>query len=127
MNITHCSFHAILLAICLFSGAGPAFAQGTNLSAIRGTVTDANGGLISGAKAQITDIETGLTRQATTSSEGAYEVTGLKYGVYRVTVSAQGFKTASINQVALRGGDTVRADVVLQRGGPSERVGRAAV
>ena len=122
MNITQRSFRATLLALCLFSGAGPAFAQGTNLGAIRGTVTDANGGLVSGAKAQITDIETGLTRQTTTSSEGAYEVTGLKYGVYKVTVSAQGFKTASINQVALRGGDTVRADVVLQPGGANETV-----
>src|SRR5499426_588637 len=127
MNITHRSFRAILLALCLFSGAGAAFAQGTNLGAIRGTVTDANGGLVSGAKAQITDIETGLTRQATTSSEGAYEVTGLKYGVYKVTVSAQGFKTASINQVALRGGDTVRADVELQPGGANETVEVTAV
>ena len=127
MNITHRSFRTILLALCLFSGAGSAFAQGTNLGAIRGTVTDANGGLVSGAKAQITDIETGLTRQATTSSEGAYEVTGLKYGVYRVTVSAQGFKTASINQVALRGGDTVRADVELQPGGANETVEVTAV
>src|SRR5262245_39282816 len=127
MNITHRSFHAILLALCLFSGAGLAFAQGTNLGAIRGTVTDANGGLVSGAKAQITDTETGLTRQATTSSEGAYEVNGLKYGVYRVTVSAQGFKTASINQVALRGGDTVRADVELQPGGANETVEVTAV
>ncbi len=127
MNITHRSFRAILLGLCLISGAGPAFAQGTNLGAIRGTVTDANGGLVSGAKAQITDIETGLTRQATTSSEGAYEVTGLKYGVYRVTVSALGFKTASINQVALRGGDTVRADVELQPGGANETVEVTAV
>jgi len=127
MNITHRSFLAILLGLCLFSGAGPAFAQGTNLGAIRGTVTDSNGGLVSGAKAQITDTETGLTRQATTSSEGAYEVTGLKYGVYRVTVSAQGFKTASINQVALRGGDTVRADVELQAGGANETVEVTAV
>lgn len=122
MNITHRSFRAILIALCLFIGSGLVFAQGTNLGAIRGTVTDPNGGLVSGAKAQITDIETGLTRQATTSSEGAYEVTGLKYGAYRVTVSAQGFKTASINQVALRGGDTVRADVVLQPGGANETV-----
>src|SRR5262245_11654608 len=127
MNIKHRSFRAILLALCLFSGTGLAFAQGTNLGAIRGTVTDANGGLISGAQAQITDTVTGLTRQATTSSEGAYEVTGLKYGVYRVTVSAQGFKTASINQVALRGGDTVRADVELQPGGANETVEVTAV
>ena len=112
----------LLLAFCLLCGAPPAFAQGTNLGAIRGTVTDANGALVSGAKVQVTDLETNLAREATTNSEGAYEVAGLKYGAYKVTVTAQGFKTASVNQVALRGGDTVRADVELQVGGTAETV-----
>ena len=41
---------------------------------------------------------------------------------YRVSVTAPGFKTASANQVALRGGDIVRTDVELQVGGTSETV-----
>jgi len=116
------TFTYLLLALCLLCGMGTAFAQGTNLGSIRGTVIDANGALVSGAKVQVTDLETSLSREATTNSEGAYEVAGLKYGSYKVTVTAQGFKTAAVNQVVLRGGDTVRADVQLQVGGATETV-----
>ncbi|MGE0129741.1 MAG: carboxypeptidase regulatory-like domain-containing protein [Blastocatellales bacterium] len=122
MKISHSIFSSVILCLCLLLGAGTAFGQGTNLGTIRGTATDANGALVSGAKVQVTDLETNLSREATTDSKGAYEVAGLKYGVYKVTVTAQGFKTASVNQVALRGGDTVRADVELQVGGATETV-----
>src|SRR5262245_1467766 len=122
MKINHSVFSTILLCFCLLLGAVEAFAQGTNLGAIRGTVTDVNGALVSGAKVQVTDLETNLAREATTNKEGAYEVTGLKYGTYKVTVTAQGFKSAVVNEVALRGGDIVRADAQLQVGGANETI-----
>ncbi|HKC89602.1 MAG TPA: TonB-dependent receptor, partial [Blastocatellia bacterium] len=112
----------LLMCVCMLCASETAFAQGTNLGTIRGTVTDANGAVVSGAKVQVTDLETSLTREAPTNKEGAYEVTGLKYGAYKVTVTAQGFKTATVNQVALRGGDIVRADAQLQVGGANETV-----
>ncbi|MGH9753032.1 MAG: carboxypeptidase-like regulatory domain-containing protein, partial [Blastocatellia bacterium] len=127
MKNTHRTFRAIALALCLLCGAGTAFAQGTNLGTVRGTVTDANGAAVVGAKVQLTDLETNLSRDVTTNTNGDYEAAGLKYGVYKVAVSAQGFKTASVNQVALRGGDTVRADVELQVGGTAEVVEVTAV
>ncbi len=122
MNNKHHIFAYLLLGLCFLSGAGSVFAQGTNLGAIRGTVTDSNGAVVAGAKVQAVDLETNLARGVTTNSEGNYEVTGLKYGAYKVTVTAQGFKTASVNQVSLRSGDTVRADVELQAGGTTETV-----
>jgi hypothetical protein len=112
----------LLMCFCMLYASGTALAQGTNLGTIRGTVTDKNGSVVSGAKVQVTDLETNLSRDATTNKEGAYEVTGLKYGAYKVTVTAQGFKTATVNQVALRGGDIVRADAQLQVGGANETV-----
>ena len=111
MNITHRTFRAILLALCLFGGTGLALAQGTNLGTIRGTVADSNGAVVAGAKVQVTDLATDLAREVVSDREGNYEVTGLKSGSYKVTVVTQGFKTAAVNQVSLRGGDTVRADV----------------
>ncbi|MGH9767043.1 MAG: carboxypeptidase regulatory-like domain-containing protein [Blastocatellia bacterium] len=122
MKINHSIFSSVLLCLCLLLTAGTAFAQGTNLGTIRGTVTDANGAVVAGAKVQVTDLETSLTRDVTANSEGNYEVTGLQYGAYKLTVTAQGFKTATVNQVALRSGDTVRADVELQTGGTTETV-----
>lgn len=122
MKIHHSIFSSVLLCLCLLAGAGVVLAQGTNLGTIRGTVSDANGAAVAGAKIQLTDLETGLSRGATANDEGAYEAAGLKSGIYKVTVTAQGFKTATVNQVALRSGDTVRADVGLQVGGANESV-----
>src|SRR5262245_16755996 len=85
----------LLMCFCMLCASGTAFAQGTNLGTIRGTVTDKNGAVVSGAKVQVTDLETSLSREATTNKEGAYEVTGLKYGAYKVTVTALGFKSRS--------------------------------
>lgn len=127
MKIHHSIFSSVLLCVCLLAGAGVALAQGSNLGTIRGTVTDTNGAVVSGARVQATDLETNLTRDVTANSEGNFELTGLKYGTYRLTVTAQGFKIASVNQVALRGGDTVRADVELQVGGTTETVEVTAV
>jgi Carboxypeptidase regulatory-like domain/TonB dependent receptor-like, beta-barrel len=110
----------LLWFFCAFPGT--ALAQGTNLGTIRGTVVDGSGAFVAGAKVTATDLATDLAREVITDSEGNYEITGLKFGNYRVTVTAQGFKTASANQVALRGGDTVRADIELQVGGASETV-----
>jgi len=122
MNSMHRILRTFLCALCIFWGTELAFAQGTNLGTIRGTITDTNGALVTVARVQVTDLATDLARDVTTNSEGNYEITGLKFGSYKVTVTAQGFKTASINQVGLRGGDTVRADVQLQVGGATETV-----
>ncbi len=127
MNSTHRIVRSILFALCFFCLSGLAIAQGTNLGTIRGSVTDSNGALVAGAKVQVTDLATDIARDVTTDSEGNYEVSGLKFGTYKVTVTAQSFKTATVNQVALRGGDTVRADVALQIGVATETVEVSAV
>jgi hypothetical protein len=124
---THTIWSFFLLALCLLHAAGTSLAQGTNLGTIRGTVTDSNGAVVAGAKVQVTDLATDLVREATTNSEGDYEVAGLKFGSYRVTVTATGFKTSSVNEVGLRGSDIVRANVALQVGGTTETVEVTAV
>lgn len=115
-------FGALLWLCCALIPCEVAFAQGTNLGTIRGTVVDSGGAVVAGARVKVTDLDTDLMREVTTDREGNYEVTALKFGNYKVTVTAQGFKTASANQVALRGGDIVRADIELQAGGASETV-----
>src|SRR5215813_9354607 len=94
----------VLAAACLFCFALTGFSQGTNLGTIRGTVTDPNGAIIPNAAVKITDQTTGLSRDLTTDSDGNYEATALKLGVYKVSVSATGFKTSEID-VAVKGSD----------------------
>lgn len=109
---------SVLLTGCLLALAGTAYSQGTNLGTIRGTVIDQKGEAVPNAAVQVTDLATNISRDLTTNGEGDYEAAGLKSGNYRVTVTAPGFKTTSINAV-LSGSDVVRADARLEVGDAS--------
>lgn len=122
MSKMYCIFRILLLVFCLLSLKSIGLAQGTSLGTIRGAVTDTNGAAVAGAKVQVTDVATNSTRDLTTSSEGAYEATGLLYGTYRVNVQASGFKSLVINEVMLRSSEPVRADAQLQVGGATETI-----
>lgn len=83
---------------------------------IRGTVTDPNGALVPNAKVTITNVETNETRETTTSDEGSYNVPELKAAVYRISVEAAGFKTATVDTVQVGVGVIRNGDVKLEIG-----------
>jgi hypothetical protein len=60
-------------------------------AALSGTVTDASGAVISGARILVKNLATGVTRNLQTDSAGFYAVPNLLPGTYEVTVSAPGF------------------------------------
>ena len=117
-RITIASVMLVGILVC-FSTTG--YAQGSNLGTIRGTVTDSNGAVLPNAAVQVTDQATGLSRSLTTNGEGDYEAVALKPGTYKVSVSATGFKTSSIDAV-VSGSDTVRADLKMEVGAQTENV-----
>jgi len=90
------------------------FAQGTDLGTVRGTVTDASGAVVAGAKVTVTDALTNTSRVTTTNSEGSYQVFGLKPGAYEVAIEAAGMTKSEIHGVVLNGSDVVTTDVVLK-------------
>jgi hypothetical protein len=90
------------------------FGQGTDLGTVRGTVTDASGAVIAGAKVTVTDALTNANRVTTTNSEGSYQVFGLKPGTYEVSVEAAGMTKSEIHNVVLNGSDVVTTDAVLR-------------
>ncbi len=101
------------VTVLFLLGAVLAYGQGTDLGIIRGTVTDAQGGVIAGAAVVITDTATDIKVERTTDALGNYEVPNLKFGTYKVTVNYTGFNTAEVVNVVLRGTSTVRVDVRL--------------
>ncbi|MEP6913657.1 MAG: TonB-dependent receptor, partial [bacterium] len=121
MRIARTIIMSLLVSTSFFCLASPSYSQGTNLGAIRGTVTDPNGAIIPNASVQVTDQTTGISRDLTTDSEGNYEAAALKPGNYKVTVTAAGFKTTVIEAV-VKGSDTVRVDVKAEIGAQSETV-----
>ena len=118
MRIVRTLITSFLVAGCLFCLCGTGYSQGTNLGTILGNVTDQKGASVPGASVKVSDLATDISRDLTTNSEGDYEAAGLKSGNYRVTVTAPGFKTTSIN-AALTGSDVVRADARLEVGDAS--------
>jgi carboxypeptidase family protein/TonB-dependent receptor-like protein len=101
--------------------AVPTFGQ-SDSGSIKGTVTDPNGAVVVGAKITATDLNTGQVRTATTTDEGNYTLPELKANPYRVSVEAQGFKTATIENLKVDVQVTQRADFELQLGSVSDVV-----
>jgi outer membrane receptor protein involved in Fe transport len=72
----------------------PLFAQKIT-GDISGVVQDASGAAIRGATVKAENPATGESRSAVTSDTGFYRIVELPPGKYRVTVTAQGFKTTT--------------------------------
>jgi hypothetical protein len=124
MSFKHCrqySIFAFFLAIALLSSGRASFAQ-TDRATLEGTVTDPSGGTISGADVKITVVDTGISQERKTNSNGYYRFPGLPVGQFTVTVSNTSFKTKVIEQVTLQVGETHTLDVALVVGEISERV-----
>lgn len=83
-----------LLLTLLF--ASFAFGQSSSLS---GTVLDPQGNAVSGATITATNLATGAVRTTTSSKEGAYQISQLAPGTYRVRAEAQGFASVALEDV----------------------------
>jgi hypothetical protein len=112
---------AFFAAMAMLCGGVPSFAQ-TDRATLEGTVVDSSGSTISGASVEVTDVDTGISQERKTNSNGYYRFPGLPVGQFTVTVSNPGFKTKLIEQVILQVGETHTLDVSLVVGEISEKV-----
>jgi len=96
LKILFCLF---LLAALLTGFGRAALAQTT--ASIKGTVTDASGAVIAGAKIAVKNSALGIERNVESNSEGNYEVPALPPGTYSVEVQMQGFQHAIARSVIL--------------------------
>ena len=97
-------------------------AQGTATSSISGTAVDSAGGVIPGASVVVTNKATGTKFSAVTSGAGTFTVPSLDTGVYTVSVSLMGFKTAVVDDVQLRPGTPTDIRAILEVGRLEESV-----
>ncbi len=79
---------------------------------IQGTVTDPNGAVVPGAEVTITSPDTGLTRTIVTDDNGAFSVSELPIGSYRVIVKKSGFQSPPVS-ARVEVATTTRADIQL--------------
>ncbi len=89
---------------------------------ILGTVTDATGAVIPGAKVTIRNEGTSFTQSTTTSASGTYVFTPLRIGTYTVEVEKEGFKRQRRAGLELNIQQQLVADVALSVGEVSSEV-----
>jgi hypothetical protein len=97
-------------------------AWGQGLSTINGTVTDATGAVVPGAKITATELETSLAREAVSSAEGLYVIGSLRPTRYTLTATALGFRQFTQTGIVLTANDTVTIHLKLEIGSASETV-----
>lgn len=87
-----------LAAATLVSFAPSAFAQNAQIA---GTVKDQTGGVLPGVSVTARNLETGLSRNATTDAAGNYRVPALPPGNYSVSAQIQGFNQETRPDIVL--------------------------
>ncbi len=110
-----------LVMLALLSFANATYAQ-VLYGSLTGTVTDASGAVVNGASVSALEVQTGLTRQATTDSSGIYRFTALSPGTYKVTITAPSFAIQETPGVLVAANEVARVDAQLRVASASQNV-----
>ena len=89
------SLNVLLTALALVVILTQPMRGQTGLGTVRGTILDATGAAIPGAKIVLTNQNTGVVRNAESSALGLYEYPAVPIGQYTLEVKAEGFNTYS--------------------------------
>ena len=113
---------SVWLPLFLILLLAPTAALAQFSGAIQGTVTDGQKAVLADAIVTVTNVQSGVARQATTTSEGVYRMTSLAPGSYRIEVVKPGFNQALREAVTVGVTETIRVDFALEVSGVTESV-----
>ena len=97
-------------------------AFGSDTASIVGTVTDAAGRVLHGAKVVALNVETGFANSTQTNADGSYSFPILPVGHYNIQIQASGFSEYQETGVVLDVNTALRVDAKLQVGSVTEHV-----
>jgi Carboxypeptidase regulatory-like domain len=115
MALSGCKPAFLLTCGMLFPILSLLQAQSTE-SSILGTVRDAAGAVVAGAKVTLANQGTNDERGQTTDEAGDYRFSGILAGKYTVAVEAPGFKTSITKDITVDLSQIRRVDTALQVG-----------
>ena len=113
---------AILLTAGVLLGAPPVLRGQAVDGSVLGTITDATGAAVPGAKVSVTEVGTNSSRATRSNDSGNYVFADLTPGTYTVSAEVQGFKKEVQEKVPVLVNTTVRVDLQLQPGEVIETV-----
>ncbi len=89
---------------------------------IQGRVIDSSGAAVPGALVEVLNVATGVITPTTSNEQGSYRVAFLNPGVYRVTVSLQGFGKFISDKIEVHVADVLAVDASLKVGAITDEV-----
>ena len=111
----------VVLSALLFA-SDVVLAQGGSTAQISGTVKDESGGVLPGADVTATQTDTGVTRTVVSDAKGAYALSNLPLGPYRLEVKLSGFRSYSRTGIVLQVNGQPVIDVAMALGDLNETV-----
>ena len=112
---------AAIAFVLLLTMLAPAAAQVESAKVV-GTIRDASGAAVTGAKVRVTNVGTNVSRTTLTDSSGDYVVTELPPGTYTLTGEHEGFKRTEQAPFKLDVNQVLRVDLALTVGSLKEVV-----
>ena len=88
---------------------------------IAGSVSDESGGAVAGAAITVTNKDSGLKRELTSSADGQFSAAALPAGIYEVRSRMAGFRTL-VREATVATGSTTTVDLKLELGAVTEVV-----
>ena len=116
-----CQRMLIVCACAIFFLAIPSWPQ-TSTGRIIGSVVDAQGAAIAGAKVTVTNTATSTHWETVSGGDGSYQVLDLPIGTYSVTAEHEGFTEAVTAPQPLEINQSLRIDVHMKVGSVAEVV-----
>ena len=114
--------YAFVTLLALFLICAPSVSAQSDRGAITGRVTDPAGAVVPQAKVTATNVETNETRETVTGDEGNFTIPQIPAALYKLTVEAPGFKTATLDNIRVAVSITRTTDIQLEVGGVGESV-----
>src|SRR5882724_9287459 len=118
MSLRSSLFPRVFLVLLVSLSLTSAHAQ--YRGSVQGTVTDAQGAVVSGATVTLTDKETNRTLTAETNGSGVYNIGALPPSRYTLTVEKAGFKKQLLEDVGILSEQANAVNVVLTVGEAAE-------
>src|SRR5215467_15658436 len=80
---------------------------------INGTVTDPSGAVVPNAQVKATEVATNIDHNTVSTSDGQFAFQDIPVGAYKVTVTASGFATTTVEKITVLAGNIYTLPVQL--------------
>ena len=114
--------HVLAAMICLLLLTATSLHAQTATGQVNGTVTDASGGAVVGAKVRLVNEGTNVVTQTETNANGYYLFLNVQPGSYGLSVEMASFKTARLSALEITVNQAITQNVRLDLGATSDSV-----